>query len=288
MFAGTYTAIVTPFDRNGRVDYARFSDLVEEQIASGIDGIVPVGSTGESSTLDYDEHRAVIRTAVEKANRRAKVIAGTGGNSTSEALQLTRWAIEDGADATLQVTPYYNRPSQEGLYRHFSAVADLGLPVVLYNVPSRTGREIAVETVVRLAQHPKIAALKESGGNVDRVSAVVSQCGIDVLSGDDSMTLPMMAVGAKGVVSVASNVAPKQVVNLVRLALAGKWEDARREHLRLFRLFTDLFIETNPVPVKAALAMAGRIEEAYRLPLCPMSDALKAKLRETLRATGVL
>jgi 4-hydroxy-tetrahydrodipicolinate synthase len=288
MFSGTYTAIVTPFDRNGQVDYARFKDLIEDQIASGIDGIVPVGSTGESSTLDYDEHRAVIRAAVEKANRRVKVIAGTGGNSTSEALQLTRWAIEDGADATLQVTPYYNRPSQEGLFRHFSAVADLGLPVVLYNVPSRTGREIAVETVVRLSQHPKIAALKESGGNVDRASAVISQCAIDVLSGDDSMTLPMMVVGARGVVSVASNVAPKQVANLVRLALAGKWDEARREHLRLFRLFTDLFIETNPVPIKAALAMAGRIEEAYRLPLCPMSDALKAKLRETLRATGVL
>lgn len=288
MFAGTYTAIVTPFDRNGRVDYERFKDLVEEQVAAGIDGIVPVGTTGESSTLDYDEHRAVIRAAVEKANRRIKIIAGTGGNSTSEALQLTRWAIEDGADATLQVTPYYNRPSQEGLFRHFSAVADLGLPVVIYNVPSRTGREVAVETVVRLAQHPKIVALKESGGNMDRVSAVIGQCGIDVLSGDDSMTLPMMAIGARGVVSVASNVAPKQVVNLVRLALAGKWDEARREHLRLFRLFTDLFIETNPVPVKAALAMAGRIEETYRLPLCPMPDQMKARLRETLRATGVL
>jgi 4-hydroxy-tetrahydrodipicolinate synthase len=288
MFAGTHTAIVTPFDRQGRVDYARLKALVELQVEAGVDGIAPVGSTGESSTLDFDEHRAVIRTVVEAANRRVKVIAGTGGNSTSEALQLTRWAIEDGADATLQVTPYYNRPSQEGLFRHFAAVADLGIPVVLYNVPSRTAREIAVETVVRLAQHPKIAALKESGGSTDRVSAVVKQCDITVLSGDDSMTLPMMAIGAKGVVSVASNVAPKQVVNFVKLALAGRWDEARREHLRLFSLFTDLFIDTNPVPVKAALAMMGRIEEAYRLPLCPMSDALKAKLKETLRSTGVM
>lgn len=288
MFAGTYTAIVTPFDKQGRVDYGRLKELIEFQIDAGIDGIIPVGTTGESPTLDFDEHRAVIRTAVEAANRRIKIIAGTGANSTSEALQLTRWAIEDGVDATLQVTPYYNRPSQEGLFRHFSAVADLGTPVVLYNVPTRTAREIAVETVVRLAKHPKIAALKESGGSTDRVSAIIGQCDITVLSGDDSMTLPMMAIGAKGVVSVASNVAPRQVANLVRLALGGRWEEARREHLRLFRLFTDLFIDSNPVPVKAALAMMGRVEETYRLPLCPMSDALKAKLRETLVATGVM
>lgn len=288
MFTGTYTAIVTPFDRQGRVDYSRFKALIDKQIEAGVDGIVPVGTTGESPTLDFDEHRAVIGTAVEAANRRIKVIAGTGANSTSEALQLTRWAIEDGADATLQVTPYYNKPSQEGLFRHFAAVADLGLPVVLYSVPSRTAREIAVETVVRLARHPKIVALKESGGNMDRVSAVVNECDITVLSGDDSFTLPMMVLGAKGVVSVASNVAPAQVVKFVRLALGGQWDEARREHLRLFRLFIDLFIETNPVPVKAALAMMGLIEESYRLPLCPMSDELKTRLKGTLRATGVL
>lgn len=288
MFTGTHTAIVTPFDRQGRVDYGRFRDLIRRQIEAGIDGIVPVGTTGESPTLDFDEHRTVIRTAVEAANRRIKVIAGTGGNSTSEAIQLTRWAMEDGADATLQVTPYYNKPSQEGLFRHFSAVADLGLPVVLYSVPSRTAREIAVETVVRLAKHPRIAALKESGGNMDRVSAIVNECDIAILSGDDSFTLPMMSIGAKGVVSVASNVAPAQVVQLVKYALGGKWDEARKEHLRLFRLFTDLFIDTNPVPVKAALAMMGLSEETYRLPLCAMPDASKAKLRETLRATGVL
>jgi 4-hydroxy-tetrahydrodipicolinate synthase len=288
MFQGTYTAIVTPFTRDGNVDYERLRSLIEWQVASGVTGIVPVGSTGESATLDYDEHRRVIREAVQAAGKRVTVIAGTGANATAEAVQLTRWAIEDGADATLQVTPYYNKPNAEGLYRHFSTIADLGLPVVLYNVPSRTAREIPVDTVLRLARHPKVAALKESGGNVDRVSAIVSQCDLPILSGDDSMTLPMMAIGARGVVSVASNVAPAAVVNLVRLALDGKWEAARREHLRLFRLFTDLFVDTNPIPVKAALAMMGRLEEAYRLPLCPMDDSLKTKLRATLKEAGVL
>lgn len=288
MFQGTYTAIVTPFGRDDRVDYERFRALVEWQIASGIAGIVPVGTTGESATLDYDEHRRVIREAVQVANRRISIIAGTGANSTAEAVQLTRWAIEDGADASLQVTPYYNKPNAEGLYRHFSTIADLGIPVVLYNVPSRTSREIPVETVLRLARHPKIAALKESGGNTDRVSAIARQCNLPILSGDDSMTLPMMVLGARGVVSVASNVAPAAVVNLVRLALDGKWDAARREHLRLFRLFTDLFVDTNPIPVKAALAMMGRVEETYRLPLCSMDDALKARLRATLQEAGVL
>lgn len=288
MFQGTYTAIVTPFGRDGHVDYDRFRVLIEWQIASGVAGIAPVGSTGESATLDFDEHRRVIREAVQAVNRRIAVIAGTGANSTSEAVQLTRWAIEDGADATLQVTPYYNKPNAEGLYRHFSTIADLGLPVVLYNVPSRTAREIPVDTVLRLARHPKVAALKESGGNVDRVSAIVSQSDLPILSGDDSMTLPMMAIGARGVVSVASNVAPGAVVTMVRLALDGKWDAARREHLRLFRLFTDLFVDTNPIPVKAALAMMGRIEEVYRLPLCAMDDALKTRLRATLKEAGLL
>ncbi len=288
MLQGTYTAIVTPFDSRGNVDFARFRALVDWQAESGVGGIVPMGTTGESPTLDYDEHREVIRVAVEQSRKRLQVIAGTGSNSTDEAIKMTKWAIEDGADATLQVTPYYNKPNQEGLFRHFSTVADLGLPVVLYNVPSRTAREINVETVVRLSKHPLIVALKESGGSTDRVSAIVRECGITVLSGDDSMTLPMMVLGAKGVVSVASNVAPKAVVNLVNLALAGQWESARREHLRLFRLFTDLFVDTNPIPVKAALTMMGRIDEIYRLPLCPMADNLKAKLRETLKDAGVL
>ena len=193
MYEGAYTAIVTPFNRNGSVDFDKLRDLIELQIQGGIDGIVPVGTTGESPTLDVHEHEKVIETAIQVANKRIKVIAGTGANSTAEALELTRHAKAAGADATLQVTPYYNKPNQTGLIRHFSAVADLGLPTVLYNIPGRSGREIAVETVVELAKHPKIVALKEAGGSVDRVSQVATRCSIEILSGDDSLTLPMMS-----------------------------------------------------------------------------------------------
>jgi len=287
-FQGTYTAIVTPFNRDGSVDYGKLRALIDQQAAAGIAGIVPVGTTGESPTLDYDEHKKVIDITVEACRGRMQVIAGTGANSTSEAIELTRHALAAGADASLQVTPYYNKPNQEGLYRHFSALADLGLPVVLYNVPGRSSREIAIDTIVRLAKHPQVAAVKEAGGSVDRVSAILSQCNITVLSGDDSLTLPMMAVGARGVISVASNVAPKAVVDLVNLILKGRWEEARKEHLRLYRLFCDLFIDTNPIPVKAAMAMTGQIEEVYRLPMCEMSAELKAKLRKTLQQAGVL
>jgi 4-hydroxy-tetrahydrodipicolinate synthase len=191
--------------------------------------------------------------------------------------------MESGADASLQVTPYYNKPNQEGLLRHFSAIADLGLPVMLYNIPGRTAREITVDTVVRLSKHPRIVAVKEAGGSVDRVSAIVSRCKLTVLSGDDSLTLPMMVVGAKGVVSVASNVAPKMVARMVRLAKEGDFEAARKLHLRLYRLFCDLFIDTNPIPVKAAMAMMGLVEEVYRLPLCSMTAQQKTQLRACLR-----
>ena len=288
MFEGAYTAIVTPFNRDGSVDYGSLKALVDMQAAAGIDGLVPVGTTGESPTLDCDEHIRVIEVVIEACRGRMKVIAGTGANSTSEALDLTRRAKAAGADGTLQVTPYYNRPNQEGLYLHFTAIADLGLPVVLYNVPGRTGQEIAVDTVVRLARHPNIAALKEAGGSIDRVSAVVSQCKITVVSGDDSMTLPMMAVGAAGVISVASNVAPRPVAEMVHLALKGQWDAARKLHLQNFGLFRDLFIDTNPIPVKAAMAMKGLIEEVYRLPLCPMSAESRNKLRDTMKALGML
>jgi 4-hydroxy-tetrahydrodipicolinate synthase len=288
VFEGTHTAIVTPFNRDGSVDYGKLRELIEIQIRGGVAGIVPAGTTGESPTLDYDDHKKVIRTCVESAQGRVKIIAGTGANSTSEALELTEYARQAGADGTLQVTPYYNKPSQEGLFRHFTAIADLGLPVVLYNIPGRTGREIGVDTVLRLSQHPAVVAVKEAGGSVDRVSQILSGCNITVLSGDDSLTLPMMAVGAKGVISVASNVAPDLVARLVRHALSGEWEEARAQHYRLYRLFTDLFIDTNPVPVKAAMSMLGIIEEVYRLPLCPMADNLKSRLRDTLKATGLL
>lgn len=282
MFEGVYTAIVTPFDSNGGVDYAALEALIARQIEAGIDGVVPVGTTGESPTLSFEEHNEVIRVAVRAAGDRLKVIAGTGANSTSEALLLTEHARDAGAHASLQVTPYYNKPSQEGLYRHFSAVADLGLPVMLYNIPGRSGREIAVDTVCRLAEHPHVAAVKEAGGSVDRVSRLRQRCDLDILSGDDALTLPMLAVGARGVVSVASNVLPAELVSMVRAALDGNWAEAGRLHQRLYPLFVDLFIETNPIPVKAALAMQGLMEETYRLPLCSMDEALKARLRKTL------
>lgn len=283
MFEGAYTAIVTPFTKGNQVDYGKFKKLIELQILGGMDGIVPVGTTGESPTLDNEEHKKVIETAVQTCRGRIKVIAGTGANSTSEALELTGFALRVGADGTLQVSPYYNKPNQEGLYRHFSAIADLGLPVILYNIPGRCGVEIAVDTIARLARHPNIKAIKEAAGSVPRVSQIMALCDLCVLCGDDPLTLPMMAVGAKGVVSVAANIAPQPVAAMVHAALGGHWEEARRLHQAYFQLFNDMFIDTNPIPVKAALAMMGQIAEVYRLPLCAMSPALKNRLAETLR-----
>lgn len=288
MFRGTYTAIVTPFKSDNSVDYEKLRELVDIQARAGIDGITPVGTTGESPSVDYKEHSKIIEVVIEACKGRMQVIAGTGANSTSEAVELTRRAKEAGADATLQVTPYYNKPNQEGLYLHFKAVADLGLPVVLYNVPGRTGREIAIETIARLSEHKKVKAVKEAGGSVDRVSAILNKCDINVLSGDDSLTLPMMSVGAIGVISVASNVAPKPLTDLTHLALAGKWKEALKIHRKYYQLFCDLFIDTNPIPVKAAMAMMGLIEEEYRLPLCPMDGKLKDKLKKTLQDAGLL
>lgn len=288
MFEGTYTAIVTPFEKNGKVDFPRFRELIEMQIAGGVTGIVPVGTTGESPTLNYDEHNKVIEAAISVARKRIKIIAGTGANSTDEALELTRHARDAGADGTLQVTPYYNKPNREGLMRHFTAVADLGLPVVLYNVPGRTGKEIPIDVVVEMAKHPKVVAIKEAAGSADRVSQIRSQCNLEVLSGDDALTLPMMVLGGVGVISVASNIIPAEVSRMVSAALAGRWEEARRIHYQYYRVFNDLFIDTNPVPVKAALAMMGKIEEVYRLPLCELPDALRAKLKQTLSAAGII
>ncbi|MEI6168862.1 MAG: 4-hydroxy-tetrahydrodipicolinate synthase [bacterium] len=288
MFTGAYTAIVTPFNTNGSVDYDKLRDLIAMQIAAGIDGIVPVGTTGESPTVDVEEHEKIIEVTIAACRGKVKVIAGTGANSTSEALDLTRHALNAGADGTLQVTPYYNKPNQEGLYRHFSAVADLGLPVVLYNVPGRSSLQIDVATIARLAKHPKIVCVKEAGGSADRVSQILSACNITVLSGDDSLTLPMMILGAKGIISVASNIAPKPVADMVHAAAAGRWDEARALHMKYYRLFTDLFVDTNPIPIKAAMAMAGMIEETYRLPLCETSDANKKKLADCLKQVGIL
>jgi 4-hydroxy-tetrahydrodipicolinate synthase len=287
MFTGCYTALVTPFTKNGAVDEARLKDLVEAQIAGGVDGIVPCGTTGESPTLSHEEHNHVIELVVRFAAKRCTIIAGTGSNSTDEAIQMTAHAKKAGADASLQVAPYYNKPTQAGLYAHFRAIAEAcDIPLVLYNIPGRCGVDIANDTMARLRRDvPKhIVGLKEATGNVDRVSqmrALVDR-EFSILSGDDSLTLAMMAVGAQGVISVASNVMPREVTDMTHAALKGDYERAGRIHAKLFPLFKDLFIETNPIPVKAALAMRGQIEEVYRLPLVSMSDANKAVLRKTL------
>ena len=287
-FTGTYTAIVTPFTANGDVDFQTLEALVEMQIAAGVDGIVPVGTTGESPTLNTAEHLKVIEAVAAKAAGRCKIIAGTGANSTAEAIELTEASKAFGVDGTLQVTPYYNKPNNSGLIQHFSAVADLGVPVVLYNVPGRSAREIPLEVVAELAKHPHIVSIKEAAGSVDRVSAIKSLCDIEVLSGDDSLALPMISVGACGVISVASNLVPVEVVALIRAALFGDFETARALHLKYHKLFGDLFIDTNPIPIKAAMAMKGLIEEVYRLPMCSMDDAKKKVLRASMESAGVL
>lgn len=291
MFTGTYTAIVTPF-RNGVLDEPALERLVKAQIKGGVDGIVPVGTTGESPTLDYEEHVRVIELAVEFAKGKVKVLAGTGGNSTSEAIYLTKAAEEAGADGSLQVAPYYNKPTQEGLFQHFSAIAEATkLPLVLYSIPGRCGIEIAVDTVQRLAAANKtIVGIKEAGGNADRVSQLRAALGpkFEILSGDDSLTLPFMSVGANGVISVASNVIPREISRMVNAFAAGKLAEAQKLHAKFYPVFKDLFIETNPVPVKAALAMLGVVQEEYRLPLVPMTAKNKEVLKATLKKVGVL
>ena len=291
MLTGTYTAIVTPF-RDGQFDAPAFKRLIDLQVRGGVDGIVPVGTTGESPTLDYKEHIEVIARAVEYAAGRIRVMAGTGGNSTSEAVYLTKEAEKAGADSSLQVAPYYNKPTQEGLYQHFLEVSRASkLPLVLYSVPSRCGVEIGVETVRRLAgATPRVVAIKEAGGNADRVSQLRAALGhkFSILSGDDALTLPFMSLGANGVVSVASNVVPRQVSRLVAAFRAGNAPAALKIHEQLYPLFKDLFIESNPLPVKAALAMMGLIQEEFRLPLVPMSAANRAVLKATLIQCGAL
>jgi 4-hydroxy-tetrahydrodipicolinate synthase len=287
MFAGTYTAIVTPF-KSGGVDETALNRLIQLQIRGGVDGIVPVGTTGESPTVDIEEHIRVIELSVKFSRGKIKVIAGTGANSTSEAIHLTREAEKVGADGSLQVAPYYNKPTQEGLFQHFRAIARATkLPIVLYSIPGRCGVEIGVETVRRLARECKnIIGIKEAGGSADRVSALRAALGpkFTILSGDDSLTLPFMAVSAQGVISVASNVVPREVAQMVDAFTRGQIRKASQLHAELYPLFKDLFIETNPVPVKAALAMMGLIAEEYRLPLVPMNAANRAKLKATLTA----
>ncbi len=290
-FAGTYTALVTPF-REGVFDSDAFRSLIEAQIAGGVEGIVPVGTTGESPTLTHDEHGEVIRTAVAIVRGRCKVIAGTGSNSTREALSLTTQAQKLGADAALLVAPYYNKPSQEGLFRHYRAVAEaVEIPLILYSIPSRCGIEIGVETVRRLAKDcPKIVGIKEAGGSVERVSALrqVLPDSFEILSGDDSLTLPFLSAGGVGVISVASNLIPRQVADFVRSWRTGNIQQAIDAHRNYYRLFRDLFIEPNPVPIKYALSLRGLMSAEVRLPLCEMEDFNKEKLRATLEALEIL
>jgi 4-hydroxy-tetrahydrodipicolinate synthase len=285
MFSGSIVAIVTPF-RNGKLDERAFGDLIEWQIANGTNGIVPCGTTGESATLTHDEHHRVVRLTVEVAKGRVPVIAGTGSNSTDEAISLTRHAKDAGADGALLITPYYNKPTQEGLYRHYKAVAEaVDMPLVLYNIPGRTGVNMLPATVARLAVMKNIVGIKEGSGSVQQASDIAQTCGdrLTVLSGDDPLTLPMMAVGAKGVITVTANVMPKEMAQLVASFQAGRIDEARRIHFALSALFAALFYETNPIPVKEALGMMGKIDPELRLPMCAMSADNRNQLTRVLK-----
>jgi 4-hydroxy-tetrahydrodipicolinate synthase len=285
MFRGTFTALVTPF-RESAIDFTALQNLIESQIAAGIDGIIAVGTTGESPTLTHDERKGVIRCAIETANKRCLVLAGTGSYSTGEAISATEEAEKFGVDGALVVAPYYNKPSQEGLFRHFSAIAkSTPLRLMLYNIPGRCGVDIAAETVARIQSDcPNVVSIKEAGGNVDRVSELRARLpdAFTVLSGDDGLTLPFLAAGAVGVVSVASNLLPREMCDLVDAFANGDLKRAEGLHRKLYWLFKDLFIEPNPVPIKTALSWRGTILAEVRLPLCEMSAANQARLRKTL------
>jgi 4-hydroxy-tetrahydrodipicolinate synthase len=289
LFAGCTVALVTPF-RNGALDEASLRRSVEWHIAQGTPTLSPVGTTGESPTLTHDEHESIIAMVVETARGRAKVMAGTGSNSTTEAIRLTRFAARAGADGALVVAPYYNRPNQEGLYRHFAAIAECtDLPLVLYNIPARTGRNVEPETVERLAKIGPIVAVKEAAGSLDQVSELLVRTDLTILSGDDSLTLPMLAVGAEGVVSVIANLVPRDVMALVDAFQSGRTSEARQMHARLFPLCRDLLgLAPNPIPVKAALALLGRGNDELRLPLCPLDDRSSDLLRKSLGRYGLL
>jgi 4-hydroxy-tetrahydrodipicolinate synthase len=285
-FQGSFVAMVTPF-RNGKVDEAKLRELVELHVANGTDGLIPCGTTGESPSLNHDEHRRVVEIVVEAARGRIRVVAGTGSNSTAEAIDLTKHAERAGAAGALVVNPYYNKPTQEGLYRHFRAVAEsVAIPILVYNIQSRTAVNVETDTMARLARDVRnIVGVKEASGSLDQMSQVVAACGPDfsVLSGDDNITLPLLAIGGSGVVSVIANIVPRETADLVHAALDGDWKRARDLHYRLFPLARAAFLETNPIPIKEAMAMAGMIEPEFRLPMCRMSDANREKLRAILK-----
>ncbi|MFA5430719.1 MAG: 4-hydroxy-tetrahydrodipicolinate synthase [Candidatus Omnitrophota bacterium] len=291
MFSGSIVALVTPF-KNGKVDEKRLRSLIDFQIENGTSGIVPCGTTGESATLSVREHERVIEISVEQSAGRVPVIAGTGSNSTQEAIQLTVDAAKAGADASLQVSPYYNRPTQKGLYEHFKAVADAaGIPVILYNIASRTGVNIEPETISRLAADCKnVVGVKEASGSLDQMSRVKALCGedFDLISGDDSLTLPVLSIGGTGVISVAANIVPADVAGLIDNYVSGKTAEARRLHYRLLPLIKSLFLETNPIPVKTAMGMLGMCEADLRLPLTSMSKDNAGRLRASLKDYGLL
>ena len=272
------------------MDERRLKDLVDWHVQSRTDAIVPCGTTGESPTLSHDEHKRVVDVVIQQAAGRVPVIAGTGSNSTAETLDLTRHAKAAGADGCLVVVPYYNKPTQQGLFEHFTAVADVGLPVIMYNIPGRTGANMLPETVARLAQHPNIVGMKEATGNLEQMTQDIVLCGdqLTYLSGDDTLTLPLMSVGGHGVISVVANIVPKDTADGVHALLNGDWKRAQELHLRLFPLSQAMFIETNPIPVKTALALMGKIEMEFRLPLCRMTEANLNKLKAALKTYGVL
>jgi 4-hydroxy-tetrahydrodipicolinate synthase len=290
-FQGSFVAMVTPF-RNGKVDEAKLGELVEFHVTHGTDGLIPCGTTGESPTLNHDEHHRVVEIVIEAARGRIRVIAGTGSNSTAEAIDMTKHAERAGAAGALVVNPYYNKPTQEGLYRHFRAVAEsVAIPVLLYNIQSRTAINVETDTLARLARDVKnIVGVKEASGSLDQMSQVIAACGPDfsVLSGDDNITLPLLAIGGSGVVSVIANIVPRETAELVHAALDGDWKRARELHYRLFPLARAAFLETNPIPIKEAMAMAGMLEPEFRLPMCRMSDANREKLRAILKSYGLI
>lgn len=288
-YAGLSVAIITPLKDNG-LDVAKLREQVEFQIQAGTNCLVPVGTTGESPTLSHEEHERVISEVVQIAAGRVRVMAGTGSNSTSEAIRLTRWAAKEGADASLQVAPYYNKPTQEGFYQHFKAVAhDVDLPICVYNIPGRSGKNIEPETIARLAEIRNITMVKEATGSLDQCSQILNTTDLTVLSGDDSLTLPMMSVGAQGVISVAANIVPHDVLALVRAAADGNMVEAMRWHHKLFPLCRDMLgLSTNPIPVKAAMRLLGRDTGQLRLPMTSLGQAEEAKLRNTLQQYGLL
>ena len=289
-FQGSLVALVTPF-RDGQVDEPKLRELVEFHVANGTDAIIPCGTTGESPTLSHGEHKRVVEVVIEAAGGRVPVVAGTGSNSTAEAIDLTAHAKKAGAAGALVVNPYYNKPTQEGLYRHFSAIAEgVDIPILVYNIQSRTAVNVETDTLARLAKIPNIVGVKEASGSLDQMTQVILACGPDftVLSGDDNLTLPLMAVGGRGVVSVVANIVPRDTAEMAHAALEGDWKRARDLFHRLFPLCRAMFIETNPIPVKEAMAMLGMIAPEFRLPLCRMADPNRERLKTVLQQFGLL